>query len=157
MKKNKVLIIFSLVLIILLILIVGLLINLHYKQSFRPPKFDSNASNKIPTNVDYQSELLNVGEGYSIYISAKPKLIKNNLKVDFISLDRNNIWIKIRVLHNDEIIGESGLVKPGQYLEKIKLNKKVSAKDNITYMIMGYEPETYLSAGTITLNTRVDE
>ena len=96
-------------------------------------------------------------EGYNIYIDANPKINNNNkLTINFISLKENNVWIKIRVLNtNKKIVAESGLIKPGEYLKNIKLNKKLNSNDNITYEIIGYEIETYLSAGTVKLKTKV--
>ena len=74
------------------------------------------------------------------------------------SSKNNNIWVKIRVLNSDkEIIGETGLIKPGQYLESVTLTQKVKTNDQIIYKIMGYEKDEYISAGSISLNTRIGE
>lgn len=155
MKNNKLLIILSTILIVFICVIVFLLINIDRKSTFKKPEFDKSAE-EIPSNLNYEESVLKVVDGYSIYISSSPKFEDNHLKIDFISLGTNNIWIKVRILdENNKIIGETGLVKPGEYLEKVKLNKSLKSKDQIKYKIMGYEIDSYLSAGVIKLNTKV--
>jgi len=133
-------------------------INLKNKTTFVKPKFDKLSVDQIPSDLNYESSALEITNGYKIYIDATPKVVDNYLNINFVSFDTNNIWIKIRVLdQNSDVIAESGLVRPGEYLQKIKLDKKVAVKSKITYVIMGYEIDTYFSEGTITLNTMVGE
>lgn len=160
MKKNnnKYLIILTTILVALVIIIILLSVNLKNKTTFVKPKFDLNTISEIPENLDYKSSILNVNDGYSIYINASPIVDNDNLIIDFISMSDNNIWIKVRILNsNDEIIAETGLVKPGEYLRTVELNKSISKGDAMTYMIMGYEKDSYLSAGLVKLNTRIGE
>jgi len=146
------------ILLVLLVLIVILVINLKNKTTFVKPKFDKLSVDQIPSDLNYESSALEITNGYKIYIDATPKVVDNYLNINFVSFDTNNIWIKIRVLdQNSDVIAESGLVRPGEYLQKIKLDKKVAVKSKITYVIMGYEIDTYFSEGTITLNTMVGE
>lgn len=67
----------------------------------------------------------------------------------------NTTWMKIRFFNsNGELIGESGLIKPNEYLEFVTLNQKTT-NASITVKVMCYEPETYHSKGSsqITLPT----
>ncbi len=155
MKKNKVTIILSVVLLILIIIIVSLMINIKNKSTFKKPDYDKNAIETIPTSLDYQSKIINVTDNYSLYVEPSPTIKDNDLIINLISLETNNILIKVRVLNNDKVVAETGLIKPGQYLKNVKLNKKINVDDEIIYVIMGYEPDTYLSAGSIKLNTRI--
>lgn len=155
MKKNKVTIVLSLVLLILIMIIVFLIINIKNKSTFKKPDFDKNAIETIPTSLDYQNKIINVTDNYSLYVEPSPTIKDNDLIINLISLETNNILIKIRVLNNDKVVAETGLVKPGQYLKKVKLKKKLNVDDEIIYVVMGYEKNTYLSAGTIKLNTRI--
>lgn len=158
MKKNKNAIILVTILIILLIIIFILLISIKNKSTFSKPNFDENISTKIPEGLDYEDSIINISKNYSIYIDGLPTLKNEEIIINFISLENNNVWIKIRILNeNEEIIGESGLVKPGEYLKNIKLKNNIPKNGEITYMIIGYEIDSYLSAGTIKLNTRVGE
>lgn len=55
---------------------------------------------------------------------------------------------------NNEIIGETGLLKPGQYVERVQLNDS-AASGSVTLQVMGYQPETYYSAGSVGLATEL--
>lgn len=52
-------------------------------------------------------------------------------------------------------MGETGLLKPGEYVKTVTLTKTLAAGENIKLKIMGYEPETYESAGSVSLNVTV--
>lgn len=158
MKKNKITIVLSTILIILISIIIFLLININNKKQFKKPEF-ANAATSIPEKLEYKEKAIKVSEGYSLYIDPIPKLDQNaNLSINLVSLEENKIWIKVRILNaKEEIIGETGLIKPGEYLEKVQINQQLSKNDQITYKIMGYEKDTYRSAGTISLNTRIGE
>lgn len=158
MKKNKITIVLSTILIILISIIIFLLININSKKQFKKPEFD-NAATSIPEKLEYKAKAIKISEGYSLYIDPIPKLVQNdNLSINLVSLEENKIWIKVRILNaKEEIIGETGLIKPGEYLEKVQINQQLSKNDQITYKIMGYEKDTYRSAGTISLNTRIGE
>ena len=158
MIKNKITIVLSTILIILISIIIFLLININSKKQFKKPEF-ANAATSIPEKLEYKEKAIKVSEGYSLYIDPIPKLDQNdNLSINLVSLEENKIWIKVRILNaKEEIIGETGLIKPGEYLEKVQINQQLSENDQITYKIMGYEKDTYRSAGTISLNTRIGE
>ncbi len=143
--------------IILAILVVGLLIMVvpNLNKKFNKPSFDSNAK-KISDNTNYIDKVFTIKDGYSFYIDGNPKLDGNNLFIDFYSNTSDDIYLKVRVLEDDKIIGESGLVQTGELLDHIHLNKtKVSGK--VYYLIMGYEKDTYYSAGEVNLNIKIGD
>jgi hypothetical protein len=43
--------------------------------------------------------------------------------------------------------------KSGHYVKRVKLHTEISSAVNATFKVMGYEPETYLTAGAVTLKT----
>ena len=61
----------------------------------------------------------------------------------------------MRILKDEKVVGETGLLKPGEYIKEVKLDKSLKKDDEITLKVMGYEPDTYYSAGSISLNTKV--
>lgn len=157
MKNNKMTIGLGVVLIILVLGIILLLININSKNKFVKPEFDKNVT-EIPEKLDYKKNELKISEGYIVYLNPRPTIDNDYLKIDFISNKNNKIWIKVRVFDNNKkLIAESGLLKPGEYLEKVKLKGKVNTNVEITYKIMGYEMDNYLSAGSVSLNTRIGE
>ena len=158
MKNNKVLIGLLSILGILILVISFLLISINNKETFKKPAFDDKAT-EIPKDLNYEKSVLNILDGYSLYISPSPKLVDSNyLKIDLVSLSTNEVYIKVRILDRDKnIIGETGLLKEGNYLEKVKIRGNVKVGESITYKIMGYDKDNYTSAGSVSLNTRIGE
>lgn len=156
MKKDKLLRILCIILAIFIVIIILLLLSINNKATFKKPEFDKNVR-EIPSELDYEDSVLSIVDGYSLYISPNPKIVDDNyLKIDLVSIKNNRVFIKVRILdENKEILGETGLLRAGEYLEKVKLNKNVNINDKIIYKIMGYEKDTYMSAGSISLNTRI--
>lgn len=76
--------------------------------------------------------------------------------VYFTNSSEQEVWLKLRVLDEDgSIIGETGLIKPGEYVKSVLIDKDVSDGSSIKLKIMAYEPQTYYSAGAVTLNTQI--
>ena len=62
----------------------------------------------------------------------------------------------MRLLDKDEnVLGESGLIRPGEYVQSIALDNTPQDTISVTLKIMAYEPSTYRSAGAIALNTEL--
>ena len=53
----------------------------------------------------------------------------------------------------DAVLGESGLIRPGEYVQAVKLDTVPRSTANVSLKIMAYEPETYYSAGSARLKT----
>lgn len=72
----------------------------------------------------------------------------------FTNPGQNTVWLKVRIYTPDGILlGESGLLKPGQYVQAVALSPVPDAGTSIVLKVMAYEPDTYHSAGAVTLNT----
>lgn len=68
----------------------------------------------------------------------------------------NAVWLKLRVLDADgNILGETGLLRPGEYVQSVTLRSMPKSGSTITLKLMAYEPETYYSAGAASLNTTI--
>lgn len=154
--KNKSLII---ALIICVISVVGFILTLNsYNKSkeFVKPEFEKNVKVGMPklTKEDGFEEF-EVSEDYIVYMTGETKLNDGKLVVYFTSKKSNDVYVKLRILKDDKIVGETGLLKPGEYIKEVKLDKSLKKDDKITIKVMGYETETYYSAGSISLNTKV--
>ncbi|MEG0457222.1 MAG: hypothetical protein RR549_03730 [Oscillospiraceae bacterium] len=116
------------------------------KSGFTPPPFDNNATSGAPTvpeNSGYSP--VKAEKAFTAYVCGK---ITNDKE--------NNVWLKLRVTNeNDEILTETGLLKPNEYVKTIKFATEPKDGQKIKLKIMAYEPNTYESAGTITLNTTI--
>ena len=54
-----------------------------------------------------------------------------------------------------KVIGETGLIRPGQYLKSISLSKEYKQDANIKLKVIAYQPDTYYSMGNVDLNMKL--
>lgn len=127
-------------------------------KPFEPPAFDMNAINgepTVPDNLGY-SILYREGMSFKVGICGKIIIKNNSADIYFTNISENNIWLKVRFYdQSGQIIGESGLIKPGEYLKSVSFDNMISTADGVTLKVMSYEPDTYRSAGAITLTPKV--
>ena len=130
-------------------------------KQFVPPEFDPSAvagEHGIALNQYGYSELPppENNSKYRIGVCGEIHVKEGKADVWFTNLAENNAWVKLRVLNEKgEIIGETGLLKPGEYVQSVTFYRAPKKDDNITLRVMGYEPDTYLSMGAFSLNTVV--
>ena len=125
-------------------------------EEFVPPPFDTTAQTgtpEVPEDLGWQ-ELDAQAYKFSICGAILPK----NGKADvwLTNPEESEVWLKVRVLDMDgNTLGETGLIRPGEYVRSVRLNTVPKTGDNVQLKIMAYEPDTYYSAGTVSLNTTV--
>ena len=124
---------------------------------FSPPPFESAAVYGVP-EVDETlgwSEL-SVRAGYIVHVCGVLNADDDGTVAVFFSSDADNdVWLKLRLKNADgATIGETGILKPGEYVERVTLNDD-AASGEVVLQILGYEPETYYSAGSVTLATEL--
>lgn len=121
---------------------------------FTPPPFDAAAvvgTPAVPDGLGWQ-ELDAVG--YKAGICGKFIPDGNTADVWLTNPESNTVWLKVRVLdEKGNTLGETGLIKPGEYVQTVTMTSVPKSGTPITLKIMAYEPETYYSAGAVTLNT----
>ena len=153
MKKNIIIYI-----IMLIIAISGFIVTLNYynnKKKFQQPTFDKTAKMGEPAVEENLGYMPLDAEGlYKIALCGKPKIENNKLKLYLTSDETNSVYLKARIYKNNKIVGESGLIKTGEYIEYIPV-KNISINDEITVKIMGYEIENYYSAGIVNIDLTV--
>ena len=70
--------------------------------------------------------------------------------------ESNAVWLKVRVLdEKGNILGETGIAKPGEYVQSVTLDTVPKTGKPIVLKIMAYQPETYYSEGAVSLSTKV--
>lgn len=126
------------------------------QAEFIPPPFDANACIGTPE----VSEKLGWNEldAQAFKVSVCGGIVPSDASADIwlTNPDSNSVWLKLRVLDMDgTILGETGLIKPGEYLQSVSLGSVPPSGTAIVLKIMAYEPETYYSAGAISINTTV--
>lgn len=153
--KDKKIIIAIIICALSIIAFVFAFLSYNKSKTFVKPKFEINVKKGIPEIKEKETfKEFEVSENYIVYMNGETKLKDNKLNVYFTSKDTNEIYVKLRVLKDNEVVGETGLLHPGEYVEYVKV-KSLKKNDKITLKIMGYEKDTYYSAGAMTLNTKV--
>ena len=93
-------------------------------------------------------------EEFSTMVCGVVKLNDGKADVWFTNPEKNTVWLKLRVMNEQgEILAETGLIRPGEYLQTVTFDTLPQSGDNITMKVMAYEPDTYLSAGAVSLKT----
>ena len=127
---------------------------------FVPPPFDTSAEAgrpNVPENLGY-SELYRGGMDFSAWVCGNVTLDGRDAAVYLTNPESNNVWMKLRITDaQGNILGETGLIRPGEYVKCVSLSRELPAGTAIKMKIMTYEPETYYSMGAVTLSTRIGE
>ena len=158
-KKNKdytLPILFGVFAVLLIVMITALCIP--KTTEFVPPDFEAAAVQGTPEveeSMGYISPYQE-GMGYRFSVCGNVVMEGSNAAVYLTNPEENDVWLKLRVLdENDNILGETGLIRPGEYVKDVALTENLTAGTKIKLKIMSYELETYFSAGSATLNTTI--
>lgn len=127
------------------------------KGEFIPPEFDAAAVKGIPDvpeNLGYSSPYQ---DGMAYRFSVCGKVFEGDAATAYFTSDEeNDVYLKLRILdEKGNILGESGLIQSGEYVKDIALSRKLMAGEKIKFKVMGYEKDTYYSAGSVVLSTVV--
>ncbi|MDO4325949.1 MAG: hypothetical protein Q4E24_07940 [bacterium] len=145
------------------------------QTAFIPPPFEQSAVKGTPEvkpGTSIGDRLKGLGYSnldavdYQVAICGAPVIEDGKAILYLTNPETNQVWIKVRLLDDSgRVLGESGLLRPGEYAESIALDMEAveaaQAAVNdaegvgipITLRIMAYEPETYHSAGAVSLST----
>ena len=125
--------------------------------AFVPPEFDAAAVAGVPVVSEDLGwkELLDERLSFHSAVCGVIRIKDGRAKIYLTNYAENTLWLKVRVFGaGGKVLGESGLIKPGEYLEEITFDVLPKNGEQITLRLMSYEPETYHSGGAVSLNTR---
>ena len=125
---------------------------------FTPPPFDADAvigSPTVPDNLGWQELDAKV---YKVGICGRFLPKGTTADVWLTNPESNTVWLKVRVLdEKGNTLGETGIIKPGEYVQSVELDNVPKAGKPIVLKIMAYQPDTYYSEGAVSLNTTISE
>ncbi|MCD8116039.1 MAG: hypothetical protein LUE21_02805 [Oscillospiraceae bacterium] len=123
--------------------------------AFVPPAFDAAAVSGTPEPADESWSLIyQEGMSFSAHVCGRVVISGSSADIYFTNDEGNEVWMKLRIMDSDgNILGETGLLRPGEYVQSITFDTVPEDGAAIKMKIMAYEPETYYSAGAVTLNT----
>ena len=126
------------------------------QAEFVPPPFDENAVFGLPEVPENLSWAELDAQMFRVSVCGMVAASDGAADIWMTNPVENDVWLKLRVLdQNGTILGETGLIMPGQYVRAVVLNEVPAAGTPVSLKIMAYEPETYHSAGSISLNTHI--
>lgn len=121
---------------------------------FTPPAFDEAAqpgTPEVPESLGW-AEL--DAQAFKASVCGVFAPAGNTVDVYLTNPVSNTVWLKLRVLDTEgNILGETGLIKPGEYVQSVTLTAIPDAGANITFKLMAYQPNTYYSEGAVSLST----
>jgi hypothetical protein len=125
---------------------------------FTPPPFDSSAVVGFPAVPDGLGWQELDAQAYIVGICGKFIPNGNTADIWLTNPEGNTVWLKVRVLdEKGSILGETGLVRPGEYVQSVELDTVPKTGTPIVLKIMAYQPDTYYSEGAVSLNTTISE
>ena len=144
--------------IALVLMVIALLTGGGQKPApFVPPEFESKAVSGVPdvpdglgwSELDVQVFRASVCGFIRLQDSAADIWLTNPAG--------SKVWIKLRMLdENGVVLGETGLLRPGEYVRSVTLNSVPKPGMGIVLKLMAYEPETYRSAGAVSVSTTIE-
>lgn len=152
MKKN-----YKIYLIFIFAILIFILSLIYYNDKVRyvRPKFDENAISGIPELDDDDYKKISPEGLYNFSLLSIPKLNNNKLLLYFTNDGSNLVYLKVRIYKDDKIIGESDLIKPGEFIEYVNVNG-VRKDDTVLIKVMSYNMNNYYSEGVVKLNVEID-
>ena len=128
------------------------------RGEFVPPEFEAAAvtgTPEVPDGLGYSAPYQE-GMAYRFAVCGNVLMDGKQALVYFTNPAENDTWTKLRIYdENGNVLGETGLLMPGEYVQYVTLDKELEPGTAIKLKIMGYEPDTYLSAGSVVLNTQI--
>ena len=139
------------------VMIFTIISTLKKRETFTPPALDLAAitgTPEVPENLGYSP--LEVEQFFKAYVCGKLTANGSYVDVYFTSPETNAVWLLLRVTdEKGKILGETGIIRPGEYVKTLKLKTVPDKEANVKLNIIAYQPETYTSMGTVGLNTEL--
>ena len=143
-------------LLAVVVMAIALMLSKPRPSQFLAPSFDPNAVGGVPAVPEHLGWSELDADAFHVGVCGKVAITNSTADVWLTNLEMNAVWLKLRILDTEgNILGETGLLKPGQYVQAVALNTVPPSGAKITLKVMAYEPETYHSAGSISINTSI--
>lgn len=144
-KQKKILLTMTVVCIITFLMAAGSLIWYLIKldnAAFVPPEFDAAAVRQEPPQIEDWREVKHTEYAFGVCGAVNTKEGKSLTVWLYNDAENENVWLKLRVKDaKGETIGETGLIKPGEALEKVQLERSIEEDEKITYYVMAYDKD----------------
>ena len=121
---------------------------------FTPPPFDDAAEAGVPPVAEANGSMPIDAQAYQFAICGELTLEDGKTDVWLTNDAGNTVWLKVRLTDAaGNALGETGLIRPGEYVQSLRLTAPPETTTEVAMEVMSYEPETYYSMGNVTLHT----
>jgi hypothetical protein len=128
------------------------------QPAFVPPDFDANAVAGTPEPPEDSGYCVLYQEGMSFEVGlcGRVTVMDSDAYVYLTNISDNSLWLKVRIYdEKGKVVGESGLIRPGEYIKSVRLLREIDGNTKIQMKIMSYEPGTYASGGAIVMKPAI--
>lgn len=124
--------------------------------AFVPPEFDRDAKSGTPNPPEEAKyEIVDV-TAYRFGICGQAICLEGKVFIFMTNDADNQVWLKARILDSSgTMLGESGLIRPGEYVEAVALTSLPKIPSMIKIKVMSYEIDTYHSMGSAVMNVQM--
>lgn len=125
-----------------------------YGEFTAPPFEDAAVSGTPQVPAELGWSRLQIRAGLEASVCGELKAENGRVALWFYNHETSDSWIKLRLLdEKGNILGETGLLRPGEYVQYLTLDTVPTKSCTVILKVMGYTPETYHSAGSLGLET----
>ena len=151
-------------LVYVIIIVLGIAVFFVAKTLFKPkgfthPDFEVSAEKGMPVLNEemFGYSELKVTDGYTIYLCGVPSNDGQNIDMYLTNPKGNDVWVMAEITDsNGDILGKSGVLKQDEFVKTIKLDKVLPKRETpVSVNIIAFEPKSWQSKGTITLNLTI--
>lgn len=156
-RKNIIILILCIVLILSAACAAVYAVNEANKKVFIPPKFETNSVQGLPDPLppdDLGYADLSLDKGYNVKLCGSLQEKNGVVDVYFTNPAENEVWVQLLLIESatGEELGRTGVIMQDSYVKSVNLIKiPDQAETNVTLKVMGYKPQTYISAGAANL------
>ena len=119
---------------------------------FKAPPFDSQAKIGAPSELDESLayKRMDIENAFSFAMCGNLSLKEGRINAYFTNPEDNEVWLLVKVYDETgkKLLGQSGVLRNGEYVEQITLTEPPSKNCKIMFKIYSYEPDTYYSKGS---------
>ena len=121
---------------------------------FTPPPFDDAAKEGVPALTEAEGYRTIDAQVYKFSICGELVLEEGKTDIWLTNGAENSVWLKVKLKDAEgRELGETGLIRPGEYVRSLRLAVQPEATTEVTVAVMGYEPDSYYSMGSVSLYT----
>lgn len=138
------------------LIVMVLALSMPQQPEFTPPPFEETAVLGMPDVPENLGWMPLDTPNFSASVCGRIIPAGNAADVWLYNSEGNTVWLKLRVLDEaGNILGETGLLKPGEYVRSVSLVNTPKPGTPITLKLMSYAPQTYHSEGAASLSTQI--